>query len=635
MSSPHDLPIFRPRFGSGRKPGAGTGGASFRNAVQSTGRLFGGRKANAPTARSRVAVMRPTASARRVIVKAHVVKLTASGAKAAALHLRYIERDGVEKDGSKGVLYGTDGPVRRETFEEPRLAERHQFRLIVSPEDGGELDMTAYVRQFMARVEKDLGRKLEWAAVNHHDTDHPHSHIVVRGVDRDGHEVRLDRAYISNGMRWRAQEVATEELGPRPARNVERARDREIAQERFTTLDRAIERASKDHSVDPASLRERDRSVLVARLEHLEHLGLAHRGQANAWTLATGWQERLRDLGSRGDILKQIHAAMAGDPSRYRVVRPGEALPAAATHSVIGRVAAKGLSDELKGSFYAIVETPDGHGYHVPVDPRSADTLRIGDVVSLATRSDADASAIDRRLAERAHRGGGVVVPKRSGDISSEERRLRELESFGLVTRSGPSAWRVPPDLLQRLDLAVGPKAGRKSEGHADAKSARHRPRHRILLRKQPVALGAQVHRPGPVWLDRLRPENLAPYGFGADLRRLVEKRREMLRRLGVEPDDPQRAAKLRALELRAIGQKIAAETGQRFVEVPPPGFRGRVQLPETASSTYAVVSDGSRFVVVRSSSTVRASEGMTVTLARDPKGRVTMRKAPDKDREP
>jgi type IV secretory pathway VirD2 relaxase len=122
--------------------------------------------------------------ARRVVVKARVVRLTVTGAKSAALHLRYIERDGVEADGSKGVLYGPDGPVRRRTFEEPRLGEAHQFRFIVSPEDASELDLTAYVRRLMTRIERDLGRKIEWAAVNHYDTGHPHAHIVVRGVAR-------------------------------------------------------------------------------------------------------------------------------------------------------------------------------------------------------------------------------------------------------------------------------------------------------------------------------------------------------------------------------------------------------------------------------------------------------------------
>jgi type IV secretory pathway VirD2 relaxase len=138
--------------------------------------------------------------------------MNASGAKAAALHLRYIERDGVEKDGSKGVLYDADGPARAKAFEQPRPGEKHQFRLIVSPEDAGELDLTVYVRRLMATVERDVGRKLEWAAVNHHDTDHPHAHIVIRGVDRDARSA--GPRVPSSGLRWRAQNLLPR-LGPR------------------------------------------------------------------------------------------------------------------------------------------------------------------------------------------------------------------------------------------------------------------------------------------------------------------------------------------------------------------------------------------------------------------------------------
>jgi type IV secretory pathway VirD2 relaxase len=105
--------------------------------------------------------------------------------------------------------------------------EKHQFRFILSPEDGEELDMPSYVRRFMAQVEKDLGRRLDWAAVNHHDTDNPHAHIVIRGVDRHGLPVRFDREYISNGMRARAQELATLDLGPRTQLDLQRARARE------------------------------------------------------------------------------------------------------------------------------------------------------------------------------------------------------------------------------------------------------------------------------------------------------------------------------------------------------------------------------------------------------------------------
>ncbi|HEV3192345.1 MAG TPA: hypothetical protein VGY54_17660, partial [Polyangiaceae bacterium] len=103
----------------------------------------------------------PRHNARRVIVKAHLQKLGGHGAQAAARHLRYIEREGVEKDGSPGRLYGPEGPVAREVFEQPRVGERHQFRFIVSPEDARDLDLTSYVRELMVRVERDLGRSIE------------------------------------------------------------------------------------------------------------------------------------------------------------------------------------------------------------------------------------------------------------------------------------------------------------------------------------------------------------------------------------------------------------------------------------------------------------------------------------------
>ncbi len=59
-------------------------------------------------------MVRPAHDARRVIIKAHVQRLSAGGGRAAALHVRYIVRDGVEKDGSPGRLYTADGLARVE-----------------------------------------------------------------------------------------------------------------------------------------------------------------------------------------------------------------------------------------------------------------------------------------------------------------------------------------------------------------------------------------------------------------------------------------------------------------------------------------------------------------------------------------
>ena len=111
------------------------------------------------------------------------------------------------------------------------VADPHQFRLIVSAEAGADLDLTRFTRTFMGQVEADLGTRLEWVAVNHYDTDHPHTHILLRGTDADGQSLTIQRSYMTDGLRYRAQELATNELGPRR----ERTPAREVAQEHVRT----------------------------------------------------------------------------------------------------------------------------------------------------------------------------------------------------------------------------------------------------------------------------------------------------------------------------------------------------------------------------------------------------------------
>ena len=619
MSDPYELPIFRPRFGSRARPSPPGESASLRNAVLALVR----RGVRRHGSKGQLSARLP--GARRVVVKAHVVRLTATGAKAASLHLRYLERDGVEKDGSKGVLYGPSGPVRARTFEQPRADEKHQFRLIVSPEDAGELDLTGYVRTLMARVERDLGRKLEWAAVNHYDTDHPHAHLVVRGVAKVGRELRLDRAYISHGLRWRAQQLATEELGPRREQDVERSHEKEIAQERFTSLDRELERRATDNRLAvraPQRSGRIDESTLVGRLEHLERMRLAERVSPSEWVLAQRWQQTLRDLGSRGDIIKQIHTAISGDVARYHVVRAGQALPteAAGVQPIVtGRVASKGLSDELKGAFYAVVETPNGRAYHVPVDVRSADSLRPGDIVSLTTKPEAPVRPVDRHIADFAGKHNGVyeLALDRSLDADRAARRMRDLERLGLASPVGAKRWNIAPNLLEELE---------RRQRDAPA-------RHRLLMHKQPLSLQGQVQHPGPVWLDRIDTTSLAPYGLGAEVHRAIERRRDALRHIGIAPDDPNRFAKLRELERRSVAKNIETSSRQAFVANTPDAFRGRV-LSAQASPTgtsYTVVSDGERFVLTRTTPALRVLEGKVVTLSRDAKGRLVAREAPDR----
>ena len=426
-------------------------------------------------------------------------------------------------------------------------------------------------------------------------------------------------------MRWRAQEIATRELGPRHEFEVRRAYAREVTQARFTSLDRELERLAKDGRLELRSPKRRTRvdpSTLLCRLEHLEAMRLAERLSPNAWSLPEGWQKHLRDLGTRGDIIKQIHDVVRGDSSRYRVVRAGEPLLTgvhAGQEVLVGRVAGKGLSDEMKGAYYAVLEAPNGFAYHVPLDHKTAETVAPGDLVFFGTRPELVVRPLDRRIAETARTAGGVYALNRAsddGDRARAARRLRELEREGLVSAQGPDRWAVPGDLIKRLESRPRTEPARE----------------RLWLKKLPLALEDTPGHRGPCGSTKwTRPRWLA----GGSVRRSVARSSSGARRCArsaLRPTILGGTPSFGRFERRAVGEGMAARTRQQFLAKTPDGFRGRLQAgPEGAP--YAVVTDGGRFVLVPASRTVRALDGKAVVVSRDAQGRLTIG-APDRDRD-
>jgi len=178
---------------------------------------------------------------RRVVVKARIVRLK-PGSKGADVHLRYLQRDGTDREGEKGRLHGaeTDGVDIREFLERGREG-RHQFRFIVAPEDGDRLgDLRAFSRDVMKQMEADLGTKLDWVAVDHFNTGHPHSHVIIRGNDETGKDLIIAQDYVTDGIRLRAQELATLELGPETDLELRSKLSAEVTAERFTRINRVM-----------------------------------------------------------------------------------------------------------------------------------------------------------------------------------------------------------------------------------------------------------------------------------------------------------------------------------------------------------------------------------------------------------
>ena len=183
------------------------------------------------------------ARGRGAMVKARVVRQMRSPGALRA-HIGYLKRDGVTRDGSPGKLFdaaGDDADGR--AFAERCEGDRHHFRFIVSPDDAGELSsLRSLTRELMDQASRDLGTRLDWVAVDHWNTEHPHVHILVRGRADDGADLVISRDYIGTGLRARAGDLVTRELGPRSELEVRRGLEAEVTAERWTRLDRALAR---------------------------------------------------------------------------------------------------------------------------------------------------------------------------------------------------------------------------------------------------------------------------------------------------------------------------------------------------------------------------------------------------------
>ena len=433
--------------------------------VSRTGRLTSHR--NSRFGRGRVASIQAnrllTGRSRLVTIKTRVVRHTARSAPLAA-HLGYLRREGVTRDGEKARLFGpeTDDSDPK-AFAERCRHDRHHFRFIVSPEDAPDIsDLKGFARELVGQVEADLGTKLDWVGVDHWNTQHPHVHIIVRGVADDGQDLVISRDYIKEGMRARAQDLVTQELGLRSDMDIRHALERQVEAEYWTQLDRQLVRDADRHGVidlapDPSQQPDQFHALKVGRVRHLESLGLAHQLGPGQWIMDEAAETTLRELGERGDIIKRIHRSLTErgvERATASYVLAGESLEV----PVIGRLVDRGLDDELKGTAYAVVDGVDGRTHHIKlpdldaagdsptgsiVELRKFDDAQGRRRVALAVRSDLSiedqvtaggATWLDRQAVARdpvalGHAGFGVQVRE------AMERRGEQLVELGLAER--------------------------------------------------------------------------------------------------------------------------------------------------------------------------------------------------------
>jgi len=583
--------------------------------------------------------------AQRVIVKARVVPVRAAApGKAIREHLRYMARDAAALDGESGKLFAGADELDQsaiDAFAERGLSCRHQFRFIVSPERGGDLDLERFTRDLMRSMERDLGTRLDYVAAVHHDTDQPHVHIVVNGRDARGGDLVISRDYIANGLRHRAMEQATDALGYRSDLDILQSLTRDIAAERFTAFDRRLQMLADRHPEGVIDLRVTptepraalQRRLYLGRLAYLTEHSLARDVGDGLWRLERDAVDRLRGLTQHRDIQHQVekHREAADRVGAVEVVDKAK-LGAPITGRVLGR----GLANELSEAAYLVVAGVDGKTYYAALSSHSerdlAQGARTGDIVTLKRAEARAGGRADRVIIDLANSNGGVydrqvhlaqvrglrlpydATPERF--VDAHVRRLDALASRGLVVRERDGVYRVPSDLIARLESDPAP-ARDSAFVKVDV--------HGRDLRAQSVTRAL-------TWLDeqiiagipyQLRQVTVRTQ-FQDDLIHAAEQRAQRLARLGLaqlDGDgvqlDPHLRSKLAGLERGEAAERLAAQYG-RYVEIDPTRqFRGRVAAIETLTSgPHAVVASGDRFTIVPAERGLANQLGKDVSLA-------------------
>jgi type IV secretory pathway VirD2 relaxase len=382
-------------------------------------------------------------------------------------HGRYIVRGSAA--GSRGAGFdqiSDQCDIAQRLDEWQAAGDPRLFKLIVSPEFGERLDLRELTRGLLSRMESDLGSALQWVAVAHFNTEHPHVHVALRGIRDTGEPLVLGRAYVKSGVRARAEELCTAALGYRTERDAAEAARLEIPAARYTSLDRLIKKRAQPtpspdyfavaaNPVEPAlkpAARIQEQHV-VARLQVLQSMHLAEPVAPGAWWLRSDFETILRAMQRAADRQKALaaHAAMLSDPRL-----PMQVTDCRSIRWLEGRVITHG-EEENSGRTYMLLEGTDARVHFIyhsreiagawqrgRLRPNSFVRLRrlSGDqALSVSDLGDADRILSRKehflRTAARLRRDGGTVhCGATSGWLGGYYREL----SLAVIQVEGPSS---------------------------------------------------------------------------------------------------------------------------------------------------------------------------------------------------
>jgi len=381
---------------------------------------------------------------------------------------------------------------------------------------------------------------------------------------------------------------------------------REVEQERWTSLDKTLRREVGDDGLihierfnEPRL--QRQRLLLIGRLQRLQRMDLADEIQSGTWAVHADAEKTLRTLGERGDIIRTMQRAMSGQARELAVFETCDD-----GRTILGRVAAKGLTDELRDRGYLVIDGIDGKAHYVALPPKSElAQYPMGAVVEV--KGAAEVRIADKTIAALAKDGmyrtdHHLAIAQRQSTpnrtpqeiVTAHVRRLEALRRAGIVEHIADGLWKIPADL---------PERGRQYDAQRMGGLA--------VELKSHLPIERQTRLIGATWLDQQLiggGKGLGDLGFGNEVKHAMQQRADFLIEQGLADKRGQRVilarnllATLRNKELAQAAKDIAAETGlehhpvtddQRITGI----YRRSIML---ASGRYAMLDDGMGFTLV------------------------------------
>jgi type IV secretory pathway VirD2 relaxase len=293
-------------------------------------------------------------------------------------HGRYVEREGARPEGDHGPAgfdaTGQGVEIAAQLAKWQSAGDERLWKLIISPEFGERVDLLRLTRDVLGRMERDLVSPLEWVAVAHHNTEHPHVHVALRGIRSDGQPLHLRREYVKEGIRAIAENQCTQQLGYRTVLDAAEADRREVRAKRFTSIDRRIARSASGDDPDwftvasnlartrPGEAERMRAQHAAARLAVLEDMGLAETVQPGTWRVRREFETVLRAMQRANDHQRILaaHGVLLSDERLAIVVLDWRQMD-----SVEGRILVHG-QDEYSGRNYLLLEGTDARVHFVP-----------------------------------------------------------------------------------------------------------------------------------------------------------------------------------------------------------------------------------------------------------------------------